>query len=272
MHTLFWSAPEVGGFGWSEAAVDRLHAGLALFWLVAAAVIAWRPVRPLVACVLGLQVGIAGLMAWTGEGFRLAVPNMPTVESWLAGAFPLFSQSCRFAAPLGLLALTRAGGEPSDSRVQRGAIEFLRWAAIATFAAHGVEALQHYPKFIDMLISATRLLSGATMSQGVAEGLLTVIGAADVLVAVVVAAKRSQRGAGYMAVWGLITAASRVVVYGVFLGGWGFLTRAPHAIVPVVLWVLWRSELTTGQSSAEEIPTGDHAKSPKQNAMAAPHA
>ncbi|MEM6330868.1 MAG: hypothetical protein AAF790_11530 [Planctomycetota bacterium] len=241
LFALLWGTHEFGGFGLSEPPVHSVHGALAGVWLAAAAWLAYRVQWPVTLALALLQVGIAGAAAWTGEGFRVAAPALPTLEPLLAGVFPLFSQSARIAAPLALTLFTlRSADHTQANRLPAWGLECLRWAVIATFAAHGLEALQAYPKFIDMLIGSTRKLFGTPMPQHTAEPLLLAIGVADVAVAAFVAVRRSPLGAGYMAVWGLITAASRVVISGPMLGTWGLLTRMPHALAPAVLFLCWR--------------------------------
>ncbi|MEM8866099.1 MAG: hypothetical protein AAGF31_11200 [Planctomycetota bacterium] len=237
-----WGEPEVGGFGLSEATVVVIHQTLAVFWLVAGLLIAWRPLRPLLATLTLLQLTIAVAMAATASGFRLDTSWLPTSLTWLADAFPLLSQSTRIATPAALMMLV---GKPSGEETRQAPAGFafacLRWCVAITFAAHGVEALQHYHVFSDMNITAARNLLGTDISESTSNQILVAIGIMDVLVAAVAAVMRSPLAAGYMTIWGLITAASRVVVYGVAIGAWGFATRAPHFLAPAALLAIWLS-------------------------------
>ena len=211
---------------------------------------------------------IAVAMVATDDGFRFAWPAAPAWESVVATLFPLFSQSARIAAPTAMfLFLKTATTAPADSPPRPAAVECLRWAAVATFAAHGLEAWQHYHVFVDMNIIASRKTLGLSMSQSQSEALLTAIGLADIAVAAVAAATKSRAAAGYMAGWGLLTAASRIVVQGWFLGLWGFATRVPHAIVPLVLWFVWRRETSTEEFEQEAEPA-ENVTSSRQSASA----
>lgn len=271
LFALLWSEPELGGLGWSEQAVQQAHGGLSLLWIVLAALVAWRPLLSPLAMVTLLQLLIAAAMVWTEEGFRLAVPWAPWAEPTLAAVFPLFAQSARIAAPLalGLLTLAQRRGEAVDSRLPVVALECGRWAIVATFVAHGLEAAQHNPAFIDLILLSARRVGSGWIGQSGAEGWLTLIGGVDLLAASVLAWRRSPWVAGYMAVWGLITAASRMIAYGVFLGGWGFATRAPHAVVPAVLLLCWTHSLKTAVA-ADRNPS--HANPTQEDASLVPTA
>lgn len=263
--SLLWNAPETGGLGWSESAVASLHQSLALLWLVAAGVVAMRPTKLVLGTLVGLQVAIAAAKGWTHSGFQLDTSWLP-FEGWLPFqgdalrvAFPFFSQSARVAGPLALIPLLGRGADRWQATSSLAAAAGpLRWATVATFAAHGLEALQHYHVFCDMILVATRGLLAAEISQATAEAVLTWIGIADVLVASAAAVWRSPTAAGYMAAWGLITAASRVVVYGVAIGGWGFATRVPHAVLPLVLLLVWLTA-ADGEATPESQPEPDPA-------------
>ena len=254
LFSLLWGDPGVGGWGFEEPTVRGVHVTLGAFWLAAAAVTAVKPVRIVLAVLTALQLMIAVAMAWTGDGFQLAMVPLPGFDSPVLRLFPLFSQSARMAAPLGLLLML---GNSADGQISRRAIAVLRWAAVATFAAHGVEAMAHYPVFVDMNINAARRVFGVTLSQLASQRLLTAIGAIDILVAVWLAARQSPLAAGYMTLWGAITATGRVVafawsIYGISVFT-AFATRVPHAIVPLVLVLCWRNG---PDSLAREQPNG----------------
>lgn len=246
--SLLWESPELGGFGVGESTVRTLHQVLAIVWLVAGVVVAVQPQRWALGLLAAMQAMIAVAYAAVEGGFRLDVSALPPGGEVLTLAFPLFSQSARVAAPLGMLLLM--------SNRHTAAINCLRWTAAATFIAHGFEAAQHYHIFNELNLAAADRLLGIELPQATSEQLLTVIGILDIVVGVVVLIRRSPIGAGYMAVWGLITASSRVVAFGWDIGGWGFATRVPHALVPAALLVCWWSLTWSKSLSKSAAPDG----------------
>lgn len=114
----------------------------------------------------------------------------------------------------------------------------LRVACATTFATHGVEALRHHPKFVDLILGTDlRLLDGA-LTQAKAERMLDVIGWVDIIVAILVLARpRNIPVLAWMTFWGLITAMSRATCWG--LSGLDMaLMRFMHGGMPLVLLLL----------------------------------
>ncbi len=146
--------------------------------------------------------------------------------------YSVAAHATRIFAPLALLLLLALGR-------QKGRVEpILRFAAATTFAIHGVEALEHNPVFVDYIITAARRVD-IYVSQPFAEELLTAIGVQDLVLAALVATKRWRAVAAYMAFWGFITAASRVVHLGI--PKWpATLVRAANWGVPLALYFMWR--------------------------------
>ncbi|MGI9456921.1 MAG: hypothetical protein ACR2NU_10185 [Aeoliella sp.] len=231
-----WGHPDVGGFGLTESSAQTIQSLLAAFLVVAALFSIFRPARFLLVGVALFQVLLTTAMWRTGYDYYVDLSRLP-VGDWspllesVAGLFPFAAQSARIALPLVLLF------------VERGQTISAQWTAriaiAAAFAAHGLEALQHFFKFTDMLIIATDRLIGVRMPELVANRLLTVIGTIDLLVAMLVISTRLRKVAWYMAMWGLITAAARIVVLDWERGGYEFATRAPHVALPLVLALWW---------------------------------
>ncbi len=114
----------------------------------------------------------------------------------------------------------------------------LRVGIALTFAIHGWEAYQLHPGFIDFLLAADLRLFGLGLEQQGAELLLRLIGALDVVLAALVLTGRDFRPVlAWAAVWGVVTALSRVVQ-----GGEGAahmaLIRAANGGLPLVLLLL----------------------------------
>lgn len=139
----------------------------------------------------------------------------------------------RIATPV-LLALALLG---RSTRVELG----LRVAVATTFAVHGYEALCHNPKFLDLILLNLNSDTGAALfSEGSARIMLDIIGAVDLLVAGFVLFLRAPVLAGYMALWGAVTALSRSGAMG--LEAWpAVVIRMTHVAAPLALFLLWRS-------------------------------
>src|SRR5690606_28515112 len=108
-----------------------------------------------------------------------------------------------------------------------------------TFAGHGIEALAHYPAFVDMLIVAPRNLGLPAVSESSAATLLTLIGAVDLLLAGLVLFVRWPQVAAYMAFWGVVTAGARIATQPWDLGWIEAAVRTAHFALPFVLLVWW---------------------------------
>lgn len=154
---------------------------------------------------------------------RLTV-GLPAVAGWFAliaachtydGGAPFSDWSVgahatRIALPLCALALWRDEGRPGMDRSALGWM--LRIAIASTFAIHGMEAISGHPRFIDYLLTADRKLLGLGLLQSDVMPMLYVIGAVDIAAAAAVLTGRDFRVVlAYAAIWGLITAAARVV-------------------------------------------------------------
>jgi hypothetical protein len=110
----------------------------------------------------------------------------------------------------------------------------LRLGLAAVFLIHGYEAIRLHPEFIDLIISSGHNLLGMRIEEAQAASALKVIGAVDIAVAALVLIRRWRVLLGWMALWGLVTALSRMTAY-----GWGaypeVLLRATHFMVPLAL-------------------------------------
>jgi hypothetical protein len=149
-----------------------------------------------------------------------------------------------------LLALALLSGQPELER--RSSAVLAGWVLLLgtslTFVGHGIEALQHSGPFVDLMIGTVKRWTGQRLSQASAEQLLTVIGLQDFLLAALLLLRRWRWIAGWMAIWGLATALSRVTSMGV--DSWHqSLLRLANGGVPLTLYLAWhhliRSSSTT---------------------------
>ena len=163
----------------------------------------------------------------------------------------LLSHGLRMGVPLALLLVDRAGG---GTQLAGGAERVLRWAAALTFLAHGWKAWQLSPEFTSMVIAGWPEPWAGRLSQQTAERILRVIGATDIVVAILVLLVRWPWLALYMAVWGVISAAGRTL---------GFseanypetLLRLVHAGGPLALFLEWRNRNDAAQRRDSSPPS-----------------
>ena len=208
--------------------------------------------------VFGLAVGlffvpspIAALLI-AGWFFFSAVADMR-----LGGApfshLAILSHSIRYLSPVALALLMHRGGDSADGGSETWLVWLLQLGVGATFLAHGWEALEVHPRFVDYLLLASRRLLGTPLAESSATTLLVVIGAVDVLVAILaLAGLRHRYLLWYMAAWGAIAALARMV-HG---GFWAFpstFVRAANGGGPLAYYLAIRSE----ESSASDDATAD---------------
>ena len=168
-----------------------------------------------------------------------------------------FGHAVRFAAPVALLLFIAFPGREQESKIEW----VLRWGVAGTFIGHGLCALWIKPSFIDLIVGTLNLFLGdpiltagslatleeafaaAASRQAFAELALPIIAIQDfILVALLLLpGKRIKTIALWMAVWGFVTAMSRMTAYG--LDHWHDLAlRICNGGIPFFLWVYWKSQ------------------------------
>jgi hypothetical protein len=132
----------------------------------------------------------------------------------------------------------------------------LRIGCALTFATHGWEAIQLNPAFQDLLYVTCGHIDIALTESG-CHGLLRIIGAMDLVLAISVVAVHSRPLLLWMACWGLITAASRPIALG--LDAWPeFAMRLPNSAAPLLV-------LFIGLPAAFSIFSPKTTKQPEPN-------
>ena len=242
------------------AFVSDLDYAVWLFLLVASGfVLVFGFLRPQTSSVLGkVDFACLGLLAlW---------PFVTAIFSWLNNPGNPFhstdplGHAVRYAAPLALLLLT-AFPEKGNARL----VEWLlRWGVAGTFVGHGLSALWLNPFFVDLIIGTMNLFLGdpiftavsfqdleealsiAASRQVIAESVLPIIAIQDfILVAFLLFPGKSIKTiALWMAVWGFVTAVSRMTTYG--WDHWHDLAlRICNGGIPLFLWAYWKSQDST---------------------------
>ncbi|MEL6546500.1 MAG: hypothetical protein AAFQ82_17870, partial [Myxococcota bacterium] len=213
------------------AGLVALNAGTRLWWVGLAAVLAVALLLP------RTRTLAAGLLVLP----FLALPIAKwATDASLSGQLALVSSGVRYLAPAAL-ALWFLG-----KRRASGAL--LRVGIAATFIGHGVKALWVHPPYIDLISNSATNLLGWQPAVAQIEVSLQLIGALDILAGLAVLGLSLRVALFYMAVWGAVTALSRITA-----GGWerlpDVLFRACHVAVP---WVLLQA--TTASKSPYRTP------------------
>lgn len=248
--SMLWGQPDMGGFALSESTaliIQQIFGGLLA---LAGFVCLVRPHRIASWFVIVSQLFVTITMSHMLDGF---LPSPAWVPPSIAAFFPFATQAGRIVAPIGLLLLWPKR-DPEQERKDEPAefdnkqldlklgIAVLRIGIALTFISHGIEAVQHAPKFIDMLIVSFDRILEIDLPQSTAEMMLTAIGWIDIAVGVLVVAGRFRSVVLYMAFWGLITAFARVTTFGVERGWIPMAIRFAHFGVPLAIWFLWQAK------------------------------
>jgi len=183
--------------------------------------------------------------------FTLATAEMIRGGVYTEWAIP--EQAVRIVSPL-VLAISLA------FRNQAGSLWFTHWvsgvlqiAIAATFMVHGFKAIVGYGPFVDLILLSDAVPFLAGMSQAGAERILWVIGWLDVILAVSMLGLRWRSIALYMAFWGFVTAASRMLALG--LEAWPeSLIRAANGGAPLALCFLFQHLKQVKISSFSRLP------------------
>ena len=144
----------------------------------------------------------------------------------------------RYVAPLALFfsgeVILPPKARTKNYRAEKIAITLLMLSACVTFAAHGYKALECYGPFTDLILLSNLEWTKFDLSQKNAERLLISIGVLDIVAAIALLVFRARLAFIYMAIWGFVTAASRMTAMGV--DAWPeFLLRFANGGVPIAI-------------------------------------
>lgn len=205
---------------WSEAAAVRVEHAAAFGLLACVPFAFWGKAWPVLKLVA----------AWLLFGAFAST----MVEPWYPWLTP-GAHAARYTAPLALAALSL----PPAPRNRRLAEWLLRGGIAATFLCHGIEALLLRAQFIDYLIGASAKLLSRDLSEVSANAMLISIGLLDIAAALLILLpRRLWPVAAWMACWGAVTAAARMVYFG--WGAWPeLLIRVTNTALPLTLLLLW---------------------------------
>ena len=141
------------------------------------------------------------------------------------------------------------------------AITLLMLSASATFAAHGYKAVQCFGLFTDLILLSNLDFTRIDLSQQNAERLLIIVGVLDIVAAIALLLFRSRLAICYMAIWGFVTAASRMTAMGV--DAWPeFLLRFANGGVPIAILLYFLAAKTSSDTTfTQNLLEKDHLES-----------
>jgi|GEM_PF-1076866 len=209
--------------GFSEAFAGRIENALIIMLLIAAVCIWVRSLR---------WFALVGIVAMMAEMFS---------ATFAAGAkYPLLYWAewmMRLTTPLVAVYLLRL-----NDRSFKWSIWIMRMAIALTFGAHGIKALLADPYFTDLLLVYSHRIGLDLVTQDGAVLMLHIIGTVDLLLAahlVFFKPERNRMVLVWMAVWGLVTALSRLTYGG--MGNWHeVVIRTSHFLMPAtLLWLVF---------------------------------
>lgn len=164
-----------------------------------------------------------------------------TFLTWYQGGsfgapYSLFAHSNRYLLPacLGYWMYARNKPEISTQESIANMNLVLTIAIAVVFIAHGLEAINKNPVFIDYSLKFVRDYIGIGIKENHAVMLLLLVGIQDILLALAILWKPNKWVLAYMAFWGAWTAALRTL-YSPSYGFPSTLIRAANAAVPLVL-------------------------------------
>lgn len=157
-----------------------------------------------------------------------------------------FAATVRVVAPFALVLLARDA--------IRAAAPLLRVAVAIVFVAHGIEAWERHPAFVDLLLAFDFTLRDLGLSVGLDEAaarqVLVAIAVHDVILAGLLVALPWRAVAFWMAIWAGAAALARVVQ-----GGWVLwfeaALRASHATAPLALAFLFAARRLRSDEAPE---------------------
>ena len=161
--------------------------------------------------------------------YAIALPICTMVlHSSFACELALLTHGARIGLPLVLFLYYR--GEQNWTIDKRFLIRF---TVGLTFVGHGIECLMEHPKFTDFLIEGFGMGFGMELTEETAIQILILIGAVDIVLGITGLIKPRVWIYSWMAFWGLLTAAARVM-YFQWDGIFPMLLRSAHWALPTI--------------------------------------
>ena len=253
--SMLWHPVETGGFGLGEAFAKNAELACGVLLASAGLITLYRPLKTVLLPLALFQVLFAGCLWRLEIGYwsNLAIPShalrilLPLVLVFFSAARkkgklasaqipkskPKNEQEVQAEKPL-----KQPNRTPASWQL---AALLLRFAIASTFLAHGLKAWSLSPRFQELIAASAFVRFDLELEQQYIEVLLRVIGGFDIAAACLILIFRWRWLVVWMAVWGAITAASRVVAGGFDLHLHEILTRAAHTGGPLALGLYFMS-------------------------------
>ncbi|MCA8999277.1 MAG: hypothetical protein KDA80_19950 [Planctomycetaceae bacterium] len=223
-----FSAMLAQGKGWTTEQVAQFENGAAMAMAIIGVTLLFRPSWLTLMPVLVFQAGIATATVVMEHG-----PH------------PLFSsleQAVALAAPLALLLIDFwPPGIRPNLVLTLSAMALLRLATVITFVTQGILALLQFRSggsLTKVIIQTAQNVAHREVTEAQAQLALGVIGVVQIALAFSLLMARSKASALWMAIVGLLSAASRTLAFG--MQGYDLsLLRFAEAGVPFVLLMFW---------------------------------
>ena len=254
-------------WGWDESTAQSLDDIGAWLCLLASILLG------LIACfdLLGSRRSSGGLpphwLTWLEFPILIFVAIWFLTLAWaemmrggLYTEWAIAEQAVRFTTPLALAIGLIFREQVNTKRLSNVISGILQISVAATFAVHGLKAISGYGPFVDLILLSDSLPLVGNMSQALAERLLWAIGWIDVGLALLIVGVRWRSVALYMAFWGFLTVASRVVALGA--EAWPeSLIRIANGGAPLGLFFLFQQlkqvKMTESECSSEVCEESD---------------
>lgn len=206
------------GLGISDSITSIIDTTVGCLLVLVTGINIWRPNR-LICIAVGLFFVLESI-----------------ADTYMGGSFSakyaLASHAARFGLAFGVAFLAEANSFKSNRNF---AVNVIQFSICLTFVAHGLEAINHHPQFVDFIIGTTHKVTSLRISEPHATAFLLVVGMIDVLVAILVVSKINDKIALiYMLCWGLLTASIRII-YWAEMGFFPFWLRSSHWGIPLLL-------------------------------------
>ena len=238
---------DIGGYGCLLSAVGVLTAGFV------SAISKQRLSETIIYRLRFIEISALSFIIFWSIGMAIS----ETVRGDLFARLTLMEEAVRIATPATLLLFLMPRKRSNHGMFSRGGSLILLVATSLTFASHGYQAIELYGPFVDLILLSNPCGITWVTDQQTAETLLLIIGWIDIALAILIIALRWQVIAIYMAVWGLLTAYSRVTAGG--MDAWPeIFIRAANAGAPLTLFFLFRLKCLSG-NPINKTPANQHA-------------
>ncbi|MEW4487804.1 hypothetical protein AB1L42_06955 [Thalassoglobus sp. JC818] len=213
---------------WDVDRIQQVNDVTAYVLIVSGLLILVRPIWLVLLPLAGWQTGMAVAAVVTGTGAVSALE--PAI------------QAVRYILPTALLLVDFWPPKVKPGlAVCLSSIGLLRFAIAATFIGQGLLALYEFQRggnLVDLISLTAQNFFGRELASEQAQNLLAIVGAVDVAIAVALLSSRNRLVALFAVLWGLATAFSHTVAFGID-GYPATLVRAADVGAVLTVLIFW---------------------------------